>query len=93
MLLGFSCIVYTAMLYNFPLKIIHLFHSYTGFIQFVVLYVFLHENLSPTYYKSHLRLLLSLAMPTNNYILLYVKAVFIDWQINGFTYNKILSQT
>jgi len=30
--------------------------------------------------------------PTDNYILLVVKALLIDWQINGFTYNKILLQ-
>jgi len=30
--------------------------------------------------------------PINNYILLGVKALLIDWQINGSAYNKILFQ-
>jgi len=40
-------------------------------------------------------LLLSLAIkyaPTDNYIVLVVKALLLDWQINGFTYNKIMFQ-
>jgi hypothetical protein len=87
--------VYVTTSFNSSEIIIHILNSYTGFYPvYGTICVFIRKRI-PTYYKSHVWLLLSLAIkhaPTNNYILLVVKVLLIDWQINGFAYNKILFQ-